>query len=229
MPTLSPQDIKAAEWVYGTNIHPRLTIRHETIKDLPVAFPDGARGYENVPNFEVGSSPFVGDREKDSVMFLGESACHAQLVVVGQAEGQASFLIKEKRGIVTAYEFKILHVLQGTVGVGRTVTAMQFGGTVQEDGVTLRISVRNEGPFKVGKRYLLFLSKDKTYPSDAFFLDNLEKTLVSKNEIIPSPQLSDEIISNPMHAGESIEVFSARLAKAKEKFVEARNGKANCQ
>jgi hypothetical protein len=228
-PTLSPQDIKAAERVYAMSINPRLIIRHETLKDLPVAFPDGARGYEDTPTFEVGSSPFVGDREKDSVVLLGESACHAQLVVVGQAEAQASFLINEKRGIVTAYQFKILRALQGTAGVGATVTAMQFGGTVQEDGVTLRISVRNEEPFKIGRKYLLFLSKDSTYPSDAFFWDNLERTWVSKGKIIPTPQLSDEIISNPMHAGESIDAFAKRLARARATFIKARNGKAFCQ
>lgn len=211
---LPARDIKAAEVDYDNEIDAKLKVLRQTLKDGPDTFPDGARGYSVQDKFEIGALPVVGDREKDSEILLGSHACASSLVAVAEAGPAAgSFLISNDRGIITAYPFTLLDVLKGNVRRGKTMTAIQFGGTLQENGMTLRVAPTSHQTIKAGGQYLLFFYKNPQYPSNSYLLLGYSYDKVNGDMIAPSPRKSDEIISNPIHA-ESIEAFAARMEKA---------------
>jgi hypothetical protein len=225
-PTLSPQDLKAADFEFTNYISARLLVLHENLIDTPEFIASGVRGYEYIPEFRVGTTPFTGDKEQDSMVLLGRNACHAEVVVARVAAPGISYFISGKRGIATAYRLNIEKVLQGIVSAGSIVTVLYFGGTIQENGLTYRVSVKGAKQFEDGEEYLFFLYKNGDYPSKSFFgFDSAVR--VKKNIIIPTPQPSDDIISNPMHTGETVEAFAARLAETR-KFAETR-GMSQCQ
>jgi hypothetical protein len=212
---LSQQDLKAAEHEFQNYISPRLIVRSETLQSTSEYVAPSVRGYESIPRFETGTTQFTGDPDQDSIVLLGRDACQSQLVVMAQIGASKSYFIDNKRGIVTAYNISIERTLQGDGNSSKTVTAIEFGGTVQENGLAYRVSVRGRKPFKTGKEYILFLRKPAGYPSEAYFINDFARADVSAGVITSHSRPSDDIIANPLHNEESVDTFADRLTKAR--------------
>lgn len=217
-PTLSTQDKGAAEHVFQNRISIWLNLRHETLKSTSNFVAPGVPGYAYAPQFEVGATPFTGHDEKDSALLLGRDACYSKLVAVAQAGPSASYFISGERAIVTVYQFTIQRLLQGTASVGSAITAIEFGGTIHENGMTYRVILRGAEPYNMGEQYLIFLQKSADYPSEAHFLEG-RRAKVSGDSIVATSALPrDGLIPNPIHPGETVDSFAARLAEAREAF-----------
>lgn len=229
VPTLSSQDLKAASYEYQNYISARLVQRHETLANSAPYFADGSRGYEVAPSFEIGTLPVKGERVQDSAVLLGAEACRAQAVVIGQLQSSTVYPISGDRGLVTAYAFWVVDSLQGNVTAGSTVTAVEFGGELQNGTTLERVAIRNVVPFKAGQQYLLFLNKASGYTSAAFFLGSYDRVRFNNRELVASGRPSDEIITNPVSSGETLASFRSKLSAAKAKFMQTHEQTTSCQ
>lgn len=218
-PTLTAADLTAADFEFQNENNAKLVVLKESLANSDLTLSDGTRGYEVIPRFEVGTTPFTGNYDQDSLIQLGREACSAQAIVVARADDASSFFVDGGKGIVTARWFYVDRVLSGDLNTGDKITVIRFGGRLTQNGVTMKVEVRGTSPFLKGTEYLLFLNKSPDHPSLAYFLLGYRQDRVTDGKIYPSSRAGDDIIRNPLSTGESIDAFAATLPKALSQFT----------
>jgi len=205
--SLSQQDLAMAEYEYTNEFSLQLELEHKTLFQAPVAFLDGARGYEITPKFNIGALNVTGNSHTDPLSLHQYGYCNSSLIVVARDVAESTVLSPNQRGVFTATQFQIEKILKsdGSHRQTDTITAIHFGGTVLASNSTvLRVAVEGEKPYKQQKSYLLYLHKSLDHPSDAFFLIGYHNIKVENGRIIPTTRPSDGMIPNPARYGESL-------------------------
>jgi hypothetical protein len=146
--------------------------------------------------------------------------CYASLVVLGRATGiERVVLSPNQKAIFTATQFEIERILKndGSSSVGSDVVYMYPGGTFKDaNGVVLRTQLEGKPlhPFKSNGLYLLSLRKanGNEHPSTAYFSLDTHQVKVVDGHLYSTKRLSDSVIPNPVHYGESFTTYWKRIS-----------------
>jgi hypothetical protein len=171
--TLTQQDLVSAQWNFEHSFLPP----NQTLYNAPVAFPDGARGYQSWGSSESLGNPFSspGDAPAPPTADTWQY-CDAASIVVAHETASSTMLSPDKRGIYTATRFTIEQVVKNDIvrrdkhKPGDEVTLVEFGGTFRDDNGTLLRVENGPSQFHPDRSYLLFLEKQPAaHPSTAWF------------------------------------------------------------
>jgi hypothetical protein len=87
----------------------------------------------------------------------------SNIIVIGNITGSRAYLSDNKTGIYSEFEFQVERVLKGdnqVVSTGNMIDVVREGGRVkQSSGRITRYSIHGQNMPRVGKRYLLFLTR----------------------------------------------------------------------
>jgi hypothetical protein len=140
----------------------------------PVQF-DGTKGYVTGHPVEEGPypsqpmAPFINEREAS----LHRVFCSpvTQAVVLAQMIASESKLSSSRNSIFTRYAFSVQSIVteDPKINIHKTVYVVDLGGTVKDDGDTLKVRVKGSVAWKNGDLYLLALRHATSAPPDVFF------------------------------------------------------------
>jgi hypothetical protein len=208
--TLTPQDMISTQWRFT---HSFLST-NQTLYDAPVAFPDGARGYQSWGSLESLSNPFSspGDAPASPTVPIWQY-CDAASIVIAHETASSTMLSLDKRGIFTATRFTIEQVVKNDIvrndkhRPGDELTLVEFGGTVRdENGTLLRV---DNGPslFHPDRSYLLVLEKQPpAHPSTAWLSFAAPVQVVNGN-VVSNRRSADGAVPDSATPAQSFDAY----------------------
>jgi hypothetical protein len=179
---------QAAFWSLDRDLHASHYYFEDGIKGMTLSYTPEPDPYEMYPLKPYSSS--------EEVRFQ-KIFCRSDLIVVATEAGSNAFLTANKRVIYTNYQFRIAQVLKSSPATDETkpINVIQIGGTVTDDGETLRMEENSAPPFARGQDYLLFLHHPPAAPSSHALFTPSESGLffpVASGRLLfeapPSPQ-----------------------------------------
>lgn len=199
--TLSQQDMEAAQYWFSN--YPGYG---ESLYDAPIAFPDGARGFELL-SF-VDHAMEVGPiQPHDAQSEIRAQYCNSRLVAIAHATDHTTVLASNKKAIFSVTRFTIERVLRkdGHLKSGDQITTIEFGGTFRDDkGVLLRVEFKGDTSFAKGKSYLLYLRK--VHNATTYFPE-AERIEIANGRLFSKGRLGDTMIPTTIKPGETFDEY----------------------